>query len=146
MQTPLDDNFAMVRKIKEKSTHNLPSDGSLLGWCCMVAPTSETLHAKMPSNSDTTPVGIIPKLPGPGDASYEMAPSLCSIIRKVLEGRKVSHENITLYLRQIRKQNTYEKAFRTFWAFCQQQGINLPSAPLEEIAIQLQKCRYSVTP
>ena len=114
-------------------------DSTNVGWCSVVAPTSETLRTTDAQDFNTTPLGIIPKLPGRGHASYEVAPTLCNIIRQILEGKQISPENISLYLAKVKKHHSYDKAFRTFWAFSKDQGIHLPNSSMEELGLQLQK-------
>ena len=136
-QPPMDSYFALAGKIAPESTHNLSNDNPPVGWCCVVAPTSQTLRTTHPSDNHNPTVGVIPKLPGPGDASYEMAPDLPTIVRKILESRKVSFKSITLYLAKVLRHPSYNSGFKTFWAFCTTQNINVTDAPLEEIAMQL---------
>ena len=138
-QPPLDNNFTMVGKTKKIPQSQMSNNGTPLGWSSVVAPTSKALGPQNTGHSHTSPLGIIHKLPGPENETYQMAPTLCAAIRFLLERKQVSAESITSHLTKVEKLASYDKAFRTFWAFCHSQKINLLEAPMEEVALQLQK-------
>ena len=105
-----------------------------MGWDTVVAPLNSASHQGDPHGFDRPPLGDVPKLPGRGDASYEMAPSLPAIIRQTLQGREVSPENIDLYLSKQKNLGRYDRAFRKLWAFCTMQGGDPTSMSCDEVA------------
>ena len=141
-KSPLENYSSMAGKAQEKQTHKMPHHSTLLGWSCMVAPTSQTLGTSHPHHSGPTPLGIIHQLPGPEDASYKVAPSLCDALRFLLERKQVSPENIQLHLNKMKKLTSYDTGFKTFWAFCTNQDIDPFTSSMEEIALQLQKMNF----
>ena len=100
---PMDHYSTMAGKTQEAPPYKMFNSRSLLGWSCMVAPTSQTLGTQNPSDFDQSQVGIIHKLPGEKYATYQMAPTLCAALRFLLERRQVSPQNISLYLKKMEK-------------------------------------------
>ena len=95
----------------------------------MVAPTSKNVHSEDPRASHSPTGGAFHKLPRPGDAPYEMAPSLCHAIRGVLEGKQVPAQSFDLYVNKIRQNERYNRAFKTLWALGKWEGVDFERLP-----------------
>ena len=141
-QPPMENYTAMVGEVEEESSCNLPHHSPPVGWCHMVAPTNQALGTTDPSATDHTQNRVVHKLPGPKDASYQMAPDYLDCVRKVLESRQVSADSITSHLAGLKNVTQYDRAFKTFWAFLTEQGSQLPAFPLDEVALQLKKMHF----
>ena len=113
---PLVHNKPMATEAKGKPHLRVPSSSAPMGWMYMVAPTNQAAKQAMPSFGYSPQVGPFHQLPGREDATYKVAPPLSGFIRKMLQTKQVSAENITLYLTDIRSLDRYDKAFRTLWA------------------------------
>ena len=100
-QPTLESHFAMVGSASPKPAHEVPFDRSLLGWKCMVAPTSKNAVYQNTSSTRETEKRSFYRLPRAGDASYERASSLLDVIRWVLEGKQVPPQSIELYMNEI---------------------------------------------
>ena len=134
MPTPLDHNPQMASETFGKPFSHLSDGGSLLGWDCVVAPINSFTRQRDPDHFDHPQVGDVPKLPGRGDAAYEMAPSLFDVIRRALQGKQVSVENIDLYLTKHGNLQRYDRAFRKLWVFCTSSGGDPFTMSVEEVA------------
>ena len=114
----MDIDHEMASTFGEQPPGDMSDRDSILGWDNLVAPCNSIASTGLPGGLDQSQVGSFPKLPGPGHATYEMAPSLSQIVREALQRKQVSPENITLYLSKIKDWKRYEKSFRKLWAFC----------------------------
>ena len=114
-QPPLDSDTPLVGTAKKGTPHPMFDGGALLGWQCMVAPTSKTAQAANSSGLGATSVGFIHKLPGRTDASYKMAPALSDTIRELLERKQVPAESISLHLARLTQLSRYDHPFKVFW-------------------------------
>ena len=108
--------------------------GALLGWQCMVAPTSKTAQAANSSGLGATSVGFIHKLPGRTDASYKMAPALSDTIRELLERKQFPAESISLHLARLTQLSRYDHPFKVFWVFCTKNHMNPQVMSLDQLA------------
>ena len=115
-QPPLVHNKPMATQTKAKPQLRVPSTSAPMGWMYMVAPTNQAAKQAMPSFGYSPQVGPFHQLPGREDATYKVAPPLSGFIRKMLQAKQVSAENITLYLTGIKSLDRYDKAFRTLCA------------------------------
>ena len=61
-------------------------------------------------------------------------PSLCSIIRGVLEAKQVQTQAIQIYLDSIKSIKRYDNSFGLFWAFCKFANLQINTANLEQVA------------
>ena len=109
----------------------MSNDSAPLGWCQLVAPTSQALSTQETDNSSATQNRIIYQLPGPKNATYQMAPHYLDCVRYVLRRKQVSPEDITLHLKKIRKVPVYGRAFITLCAFVKERGQDLPTISLD---------------
>ena len=134
-QSPLENHPTLAHKIKRKPTPKMSHGHTLLGWKCMVAPTNKTALEGYTSPNSETKVGTFSRLPGPKDASYQMAPPLPDIIRQSMERKQVSSENIRIHLTRIKSLQRYDQAFRKLWAFMVENGTSPLNCPMEEVAI-----------
>ena len=87
---PLDLNSEVAPQIEDSTLGSMSNGSALLGWKFMVAPTSQTAREGNPSNFNSTQVGSFHKLPGREDATYKVAPSLCDVIRGLMERKQMS--------------------------------------------------------
>ena len=122
-QPPLDVDFAVATAPAGEPPHHLPDGSPAVGWECLVAPVNSVACQGDPCLSRQPPMGDVPKLPGRGDAAYEMAPTLPSVIRGALQRKQVPPENIDLYLSGAKNISRYDGAFRKLWAFCSIGGV-----------------------
>jgi hypothetical protein len=102
----------------------------------MVAPTNQAAKQAMPSFGYSPQVGPFHQLPGREDATYKVAPPLSGFIRKMLQAKQVSAENITLYLTGIRSLDRYDKAFRTLWASIVARGGTQQPCPYRALLVK----------
>ena len=130
----LDSNSVLAEQTSGSTLGEMRHGSPLVGWKLMVAPTSQTARQGSPSNFSSAKVGFVQQLPGRTDASYKMAPSLCSVVRLLLERKQVPDQGISLYLKPTSTLERYDGAFRTFWAFCQKKGFEVPSLTVEQVA------------
>ena len=130
----MDPHFGVAAPLATTPSSDLLDGGASLGWDCVVAPVNSLAHTGLPGDPGTPEVGIVPKLPGRNDASYKMAPSLSDAIRRALQGKQVSPENITLHLNSLSSLPRYDHAFRHLWCFCHMQGADPLALSLEEVA------------
>ena len=121
-QSALDLDSEMVAEISGQPAGGVFDGDSILGWDNLVAPVNSIASSGDPGHFDKPTVGAFPELPGPGHASYKMAPPLCQVVREALQRKQVSSENITLYLSKFKDFGRYDKAFRSLWAFCLEGG------------------------
>ena len=103
----------------------------------MVAPTIQAVKQAKPNFGNSPQVGPIHQLPGREDATYKVAPPLSGFIRKMLQAKQVSAENITLYLTGIKSLDRYDKAFRTLWASIVARGGDPATLSLQGIASEI---------
>ena len=135
---PMDSHSSLVGKAQASSSRLLFDGGSLLGWSCLVAPTSKTAKIGDTSVENRTPVGSVHKLPGRENASYKMAPSLPDTIRVSMESRQISSTDIQKHLNNIKSLQRYDRAFRTFWAYALERGEDPWKMSLAQIGAMLQ--------
>ena len=83
-------------------------------------------------------MGPVHQLPRRGDTSYKMAPSLSDTIRVRMESRQISSVDISKYLAFIKSLDTYDRAFRKFWAYAVERGEDTYQMSLAKIAAMLQ--------
>ena len=74
----------------------MDDDSALLGWSHMVSPTNENANTQESSIFSSPLLGNVHKLPQHLHASSKMAPTLCSIIRGVLEAKQVQAQSIQI--------------------------------------------------
>ena len=135
----------VVGETPATSSRSALNNFTLLGWQCMVAPTSQALRQTESSPASPPSSGLVHQLPGPRDASYQMAPDLCSIIRETLQGKQVSPENIQNYINTLKNLDRYGVAFTKLWAFTVKEGKDPKNMSLEDIALQVLKLK-SISP
>ena len=127
----------MVAKAQRKPHLKVPGNSAPVGSLLMVAPTNQAARQAMPNFGSGPQVGTFHKLPGREDATYKVAPSLSSFIRRMLQAKQVPNENINLYLRGCKSIDRYDKAFRTLWAMVVQRGRDPQSLSLQGIASEI---------
>ena len=132
-----ENNFRMVKLFVAKPTHKVYDDNTLLGWSTMVAPTSKIAVPPHTSIFNSPLLGNVQKLPGGINATAKVAPSLCSVIRKTLEGKQIKTEDIDTYLKQNKSLGRYDSAFRTLWAICVERNITLDNVSIYHLASQI---------
>ena len=130
----LEFNSTMAVQTQTMSLGDLPYCSPLVGWKFMVAPTSKTASEGDPSRSDREKVGLVQKLPGRENATYQMAPSLCSVIRLLLERKQIPNQSISLYLKPDSTLQRYEGAFKCFWAFATEKGFQVADLNVDQVA------------
>ena len=86
---PPDINNALALPTSAKSPYKMSDGRALLGWHVLVAPTSKTALSAHAHFTGTPQGGAIHKLPGRGDATYEMAPTLCDAVRCLVETKQI---------------------------------------------------------
>jgi hypothetical protein len=133
-QTPLEFNSTVAPSIEDCTLGAVPHGGTLLGWKFLVAPTSKTACEGDPSNFNKTQVGSFHKLPGRDDATYQVAPSLCHVIRSLLEGKQISPEGVENYLNQLPSLPRYDSAFKSFYAFTRSKKLVVQDLTVDQVA------------
>ena len=133
-QPPMDSNSSMASTLKGKSTCHLFDNSPLLGWKHLVAPTNKNACEAFPNPPDSTTMGVVHKLPGGKNASYKMAPSLCSALRQIMETKQIPTESIENYLTQVGRNQRYDRAFRTLWAVMKEKQLDPLTASIDQIA------------
>jgi hypothetical protein len=134
---PMDHHSPLAAETSTKSPPQMFNGGALLGWQCMVAPTSKAALQVDPDNKNSPPVGTISELPRGGHAPHPLAPSLFDVVRTVLERKQISPEGVTLYLRKISHLKQYDKAFKKLWTMLFHKGLDPANAALEDISASL---------
>jgi hypothetical protein len=66
-----------------------------------------------------------------------MAPSLHSVIRKTLEAKQISAEDIDSYLKDLKSIQRYDSAFKTLWAICFEKRLPLDTITIYQLASQI---------
>ena len=112
----------MVAQIKGKQAFELHDDSTLLGFKFLVAPTSENANKGNPSLSHTPLSRDVQELLGRVNATSQMAPDLCMVIRQGLQAKQVSAEATDAYIKGLKSLPRYDKSFKLFWAFCNLKG------------------------
>ena len=134
VKPPLDLNSEVAPQIEDSTLGSMSNGSALLGWKFMVASTSQTASEGNPSNFNSTQVGSFHKLPGREDATYKVAPSLCDVIRGLMERKQMSPESVKEYLSQLPSLQRYGNAFRCLWAFAVQRKFHVPELTVDQVA------------
>ena len=116
-QPSMDLDPAMAFETETGSSLESFDGGSNVDWHSMVAPVGAPQDARFPCPQDETQVGLIHQLSGEGDATHQMAPSLCDAIKAGLQRKQVSPENIQNHLSHIKNLKTYDAAFKNCGCF-----------------------------
>ena len=106
----------------------------LLGFSCMVAPTSKNASPWNTGPGDPLLPWNVLRLFWGANASHQVAPSLHSFARKILEAKEMHPEQIDLFLKSCGDISRYDRAFRRFYMFCQLQGVCLDESSVFEVA------------
>ena len=130
----LDDHSSMAAPVEGEPPPEMFVNLPLLGFRYVVAPINKASCAQGPHLSNTSLSGDVQKLPGPVDAASKVAPSLCFVIRKMLESQQMSPESIKNYLVKATSLPRYDGAFRQLWAWLQTSNIDPWRASTMEIA------------
>ena len=94
----------------------------------MVAPTSKNASAWNSSTGGNTLPGDVLRLFRQANASSQVAPTLHSFAREVLEAKKMHPAEIDLCLKAWGDISRYDRAFRAFYIFGNYKGVPLESA------------------
>ena len=125
-QPPLDTDSAVASPLEGKPPCQVPHDNSVLGFKCVVAPTSSAIRAQLASNPHPPILGNVYKLHGRAHAPATMAPALCDCIRRLLQGRQASPSGVEGYLARIKgRLERYNGAWMHFVTFCCTIGIDV---------------------
>ena len=124
----------MAAQTERKKASEMHDTCPLLGFKCMVAPVSETACEGDPSIPHTPLSRDVQELLGRINASSQVAPSLCMVIRQGLQTKQVSDEAANTFLGDLKSLTRYDRSFKLFWAFCNIKGLNAVQATLSEIA------------
>ena len=108
--------------------------GALLGFSHMVAPLNKNEGPPLQMSQDTPLQRFIRELLGGRDATPQVGPDLHTLLRQILESRKVQSSTIDDFFARNPSISRYDSAFRLLWAVLQQQKIDPPQASLEEVA------------
>ena len=98
---PLDSHRPLVGQIKDKSPAEMHGDHTNVGFSVLVAPTNENASAWNSSHNNTPLSGDVLKLFWRANASSQMAPSLHSFARKLLEAKQMQPEEVDLFLKSL---------------------------------------------
>ena len=110
-------------------------DGSaLLGFRHVVAPVNKAEGATHQMSQDSTLQGLIRKLLGPGNAPPQVGPDLHSLLRQILQSRKVQSSTVNDFFARNPSIKRYNTAFKVLWTVLQEQNIAPESASLEQVA------------
>ena len=134
---PMENYFKLAAKVVGKPPPKMSDGHPPLGWCTMVAPTSKTAVPPHPSICNTSLSRDVQKLPGGIYATTQVAPSLHSVIRKTLEGKQISPEDIDLYLKEQKSIARYDSAFKLLWAICIEKDLPLEDLSIYQLASQI---------
>ena len=134
---PLVSNSAVAKQIMGEPPPNMFNDNSLLGWSTMVAPVSKTAFPPHSSFFNSPLSRNVQKLPREIYEGAKMAPSLHCAIRKALEGKQVSSEDIDSFLKQNKTWLRYDSAFKLLCSTCKHRGVNPEIATLQQMASQI---------
>ena len=136
-QPPMNRHPTMAPSSLGEPTFGLHDHGSLMGFRCMVAPTSQTASTKV-QGLDSSPLSRhVPQLLGRTFATPKVASPLRSVIREVLQRREISSEDIEAYLNQQGSLDRHQSTFKLLWFQCEFQGLVPLSLSLLELAGQL---------
>ena len=91
----------MVGDTQVKPRGTVSHHSTILGWEHLVAPTIAFARQALSGGASSTQVGSLPRLPGPGYATYEVAPSWMRVVRWGLEDKQVSAESIGRHLKSL---------------------------------------------
>jgi hypothetical protein len=133
-QPSLENNSQLVGKTPGESPHHVLGNCSLLGFSHLVAPFGQNESTRNSGNFDKSIPGFIQKLLGGRDATPKVAPPLSSVIRIMLERRKISHAGIQAHLKQLGDLQRYDNAFNLLWFCLQETGKNPLEASVDDIA------------
>ena len=79
----------------------------------------------------------VPKLPRAVYAASKVAPSLCVVVRKLLEEQQATNEAIKDFLERNKSISRYESAFKLLWGILKVSGIDPLKASLMQVASAL---------
>jgi hypothetical protein len=128
---------SMAQPVEGTPSSHLHGSRPLLGFCNLVAPTSETARASESVSGHSTFSRDVSKLLGATHATPKVAPPLHNIIRSLLQRRQVSDEGIQAYLSKCKALPRYDNAFNALWHRCSQHNVVLLDASLDVIASEL---------
>ncbi len=110
------------------------SNKPVLGFNVLVAPTYKNASAWNPSRHNPPLPGDVFGLFWRANGSSQMAPSLHTFARKILEAKQMQPEEIDLFLKSLGGLARYDRAFRKFYIFCKFKNIDLECASIYESA------------
>ena len=134
----VDLNWSVARKVETKPKYSLPHRDPFVGWCTMVAPTSEAALSAQSSHCKPPLSGNVSELFRKVHAGAKMAPPLHLAIRQAFQAQKISHEDIMPFLKRHESTlHRYSSALVKLWFLCDLRGISPFEANLPQIAAQL---------
>ena len=131
---PLENNQPLAAQIAPKQPPAVHVGGPLLGFKCMVAPTSQTACQGDPKFSHSPISRDVQELLGRVHATSKVAPSLSNCVRKGLQAKQVSFEAQETYLKGLKSLTRYESSFKLFYGFCICKNFRAMEATLSEVA------------
>ena len=133
-QPTLDSHSPVAVQAESCPMDKVPHGSSMVGWKFMLASTSTTARQGDSCGLGAAKVGVVHKLPGREDATHQVAPSLYSVVRLLLERKQVCDQSITLHLKPTPTLVRYDGAFRCFWASAPQRGSDVTALPVPQVA------------
>ena len=100
----------------------------------MVAPLNAHGRAQNTMHGDSSLRGDVCELSERVNAEAKVAPSLCSIIRELLESQQVSVEVVQDHLGKLTQLARYDGAFRLLWAILVDQQLDPLQCSLPQVA------------
>ena len=133
-QPPMVSDTEVPLSSKTISQRKNSAGGPLLGFECVVAPINKDENSKHPLHKDKSLPRDVQQLLGGKNATPQVAPSLSTVCRKILEGRKVQDKSITDFLDKNPSLKRYNSAFTILWSLLENSGINPPEASADQLA------------
>jgi hypothetical protein len=134
LQPPLEHHQPIFAKTKGIPQPQFFAGSPLLGFSHLVAPINKNEGPQLQNAPDSPLQGTIRELLGRKNASPPVGTSLHSLLRQILERRQVQSSTVSDFFARNPSISRYESAFRLLWEVLKLQGVDPPSASLEQVA------------
>ena len=119
----LDNHPSVANTIKVQSSFKLHPIGSYVGFHQVVAPLPKNVKPKDTHSEVSPSQRNVFELSRSGNATHQVAPDLCTALRKALENQQISLTQVNKFL-QSKPLSSYNKAFQKLWLHCVASGLN----------------------
>ena len=138
MPTPLVVDSPVAKPPTGKSKLPVFSGMPLLGFEFLVAPVNKTARSQVPLFSGGTLPRNVHQLPRAVYACAKMAPSLYTVLRKILESQDCTNQATETFLEQNPAVKRYNSGFKLLWGILKARRGSPETSPLGQVASALQ--------